>query len=506
MKIAIRFLVLALAVPAFAADKKDDKKKDEKKEDKRGPSLEDMFAQADQKAAAGDRKGAAELLTKAAAMPGAGGAPLLRLGRLLESGQELDAAIDAYKAASEAASLGAEKGEALARLSVVQEVRGVGDPVATADSALAADAEGAWPAVAAIRARVRQKKVADAEALLPKLASSDIPAAVVSIGVVQEAKGDLAAAETSFRKALAAEAGRPDATIGLARVLRKAGRPGEAEPLLKALLDAAPGAIEGYKESARVKVALGRPDEAAGDAATAAALAENDPDADAFAREIAISKALAYVKKGQAAFAVQDLSALRDKSPEAADVRVGLARALMAKRDLPAAAAELEKAVALAPTSAEAHYQLGYLNHALKQSAAAALPSYEKAVALDPANVEYRTNLGAVLSELQQLDRAQTELSTVTSTPGYAKADAWIYLGGAYLGAKKYKEAVGALEKALAIAPEVQMTNAYMAWSYFGLKDPANFKKYGAKARDLGYKDTRFLDNLKRVEAGEAIK
>jgi cellulose synthase operon protein C len=503
MKIATLLLVSLLAVPAQGADdKKDSKKKDEKK----GQTAEDVMAQAEQKAAAGDRKGAAEMLTRAAAMPGAAGAiAMLRLGRLLESGHELDTAIDAYRTAADGLA-GPEKGEALGRLAVVQEVRGSGDPAATAEAALAADAEGVWPAIAVTRARVRQKKVAEAETASAKIAASDVPAAVVSVGIVQEAKGDLAGAEASFRKALAAEAGRADATIGLARALRKAGRAGEAEPLLNALLEASPGAIEAYKESARVKVALGRPEEAAGDAATAAALAENDPEAAVFAREIAIAKALSFVKKGQVAFALQDLTALRDQNPDAADVRVGLARVLIAKRDVPGATAELEKAVALAPENAEAHNQLGYLNHALKQSAATALPAYEKAVALDPANVEYRTNLGAVLSELQQLDRAQAELTQVTATPGYAKADAWIYLGGAYLGAKKYKEAVAALEKALAIAPEVQMTNAYMAWAYFALKDAANFKKYGAKARDLGYKDTRFLDNLKRVEAGEAIK
>ena len=45
-----------------------------------------------------------------------------------------------------------------------------------------------------------------------------------------------------------------------------------------------------------------------------------------------------------------------------------------------------------------------------------------------------------------------------------------------------------------------------MAWSCLGLKDAANFKKYGAKARSLGYKDPTFLERLSKVEAGEAIK
>jgi Tfp pilus assembly protein PilF len=499
MKLTIGILVLALAVPAAADDKKDNKKKD----DKRAPAAEDVVTQAEQKAAAGDRAGAIELLKKAAA--GGNSEAMLRLGRLLEAGYELDSAIDAYRAAADALT-GPAKGEALARLAGVQALRALGDPVATAEAALAADAEGVWPAVAITHARVRQKKAAEAEAAAQKLASSDLPAASVAMGSVQELKGDFAAAEASYRKALAAEAGRADATVALARVLRKAGRAPEAEPLLKALLEAGPGVVEAYKESARVKVALGRGEEAVGDAATAAALAENDPEVAAFSREIAVAKALGLVRKGQVDFAVQDLSALRDQSPDAPEVRVGLARALMAKRDTAGAAVELDKAIQLAPQSADAHYQLGYLNHVLKQNAAGALPAYEKAVELDPGNLDYRTNLGAVLAELGQLPRAEAELTKVTAAPGYAKPDAWIYLGGAYLGAKRYKDAVGALDKALALGPQVQMTNAYLAWSYFGLKDADNFKKYGAAARTLGYKDQRFLDNLKRVEAGEPIK
>ena len=502
MRILIGLLVVALGSLAAAADDKKDKKKPD---GKRTPGIEDALADAEQKSAAGDRAGAAELLKKAAAMPGATGEPMLRLARMLESAHELDPAIDAYRTAADGLS-GPTKGEALARLAGVLELRGVGDPITTAEAAAAADADGPWPTVALVHARVRQKKTAEAEALAQKLATSDLPAAATATGLVQELKGDLAGAEASFRKTLAAESGRADATLGLARVLRKGGRANEAAPLLQALLDAAPGVVEAYKESARVKVALGRAEEALGDAATAAALAENDPEAQPFAREIAVAKALALVRKGQTDFAVQDLSRLRDESPDAAEVRVGLARALMAKRDVAAAGAELDKAISLAPENAEAHFQLGYLNHVLKQSAAAALPAYEKAVALDPASLDYRTNLGAVLAEMQQLERAEAELTKVTSTPGYAKPDAWIYLGGAYLGAKRYKEAVSALEKALAVAPQVQMTNAYLAWSYFGLKDVANFKKYGAAARTLGYKDARFLDNLKRVEAGEPIK
>jgi tetratricopeptide (TPR) repeat protein len=204
--------------------------------------------------------------------------------------------------------------------------------------------------------------------------------------------------------------------------------------------------------------------------------------------------------------AIQDLTALRDQNPNLAVARVGLAKALIAKRQPDAAIPELQKAIELDPKSAEANYQLGYVQYVMKGNAAAAQAPYEKAVALDPGNVQYRTYLGAVLGDLKQTDRAVEELTKVTSTPGYNKAEAWIYLGRAYVGAKKYKEAIPALEKATTIAPDVADAWANLGWCYFGLKDADNFKRAAGKAKGLGYKEPTLLQYLTRVEGGEAIK
>lgn len=488
-RVLFLIVTLALVSPATAADKSD---------------KSDVLRQVDQKEAAGDHAGALALLRSAAAAPGAGGELGLRLGRMLEAGNDVDAAIDAYKAAAGNLSAAA-KGEALARLALLQEVRVVGDPAATAQEAGAADPEGAWPKVALARARARQKK-ADEAKTLAEAASTAGAAATAALAFALEAKPDLAAAEASYKKALAEDAGRMEATIGLARVLRKTGRAAEAEPLLRTLVAAAPVAALAFEESARVKAALGRANEASADALVAATLAEGDNDARRLVNEMAAEKAIADARKGEIDFAIRRLTALHQEDPKSAELMIGLSKIHVLKRDAAAAEADLVDALADAPDSAEAHDQLGYVRHALKQDANAALPEFEKAVALAPDNLEYRAHLGAVLSELQQFTRAETELLKVTADPGYTKADAWVYLGGAYLNAKKYDNAVAALQKALALAPQETMANAYIAWSYFGLKDAENFKKYGAKARSLGYKDPRFLQNLTRVEGGEAIK
>jgi tetratricopeptide (TPR) repeat protein len=500
-------LVLS-AAPALAQEKdKKDKKKEEKKVITTATAA-DLIAEAETKAAAGDSDGAVEALRKATAMEGPAAADAsLRLGKLLESRFEVDNAIDAYKAAAEKLT-GAAKGEALGRLSVAEGLRGLGDAAsASAEAAAAADAAGPWPTIALSRARARQGKADEAIALAEKAAAAGAGAAAQSaLGFAQEAKGDLAAAETAYRAALGTDAKSASSTLGLARVLRKTGRAAEAVPLLTKVIADAPGAIEAYKESARVKMALNQPQDAMGDAATAAAMAEGDPDAQALVQEVTVASALAEAAKGQTDLAVQDLTALRDKNPESAVARLGLGKALILKRQADPALVELKKAVELDPKNAEAWYQMGYASHVLKQNAAGALPAYEKAVEADPGNPIYRTNLGAVLAETGQADRAVAELTKVTSSPGYNRAEAWIYLGGAQLGLKKYKEAIDALDKAVAIAPQAAIAEAYLAWSYFGLKDAAGFKEHGGKARTLGWKDAQLLDRLKRVEGGEVIK
>ena len=98
------------------------------------------------------------------------------------------------------------------------------------------------------------------------------------------------------------------------------------------------------------------------------------------------------------------------------------------------------------------------------------------------------------------------ELTKVTSTPGYQKADGWIYLGQAQLGAKRYKDAIGSLDKAAAVAPNNQNIETFLAWSYFGLKDSKNFIDHARKAKALGQKEPTLLGYLTRIEGGEPIK
>jgi tetratricopeptide (TPR) repeat protein len=465
----------------------------------------DPLQQAEEMAAAGDLDGAEKLLRGAAAAAGATGEPSLRLGRLLEGKHELDTAIEAYEAAAAGLS-GPAKGEALARLSILQYLRGVAAWPASAESAVQADPDGAWPASALARARARQGRAAEALELAKKAveAGGGGPAQA-ALGAAHEAAKDLPAAEAAYRAAGGAEMADLGAAVGLARVMRLTGRAAEAEPLLQRVVGASPGVVAAYKESARVKMALGRGADAMVDGAMAAALAEDDPEAAALGVETAVARALDFVAAQQADLARQDLTRLRDSHPDSAVVRLGLARALIALRQNDAAIVELQKAVEIAPESAEAHYRLGLARHVQKGDPAAAVPSLEKAVAADPGNTDYRISLGAALVYAKQFDRAVAELTPLTlSAP--SRPGGWIYLGAAHLQAKRYKDAVAALEKAAGLIPPSAQVEAYLAWSHFGLKDAAAFKLHGGKARSLGHKEATLLQYLTRIEGGEAIK
>jgi tetratricopeptide (TPR) repeat protein len=466
-------------------------------------SPQDAIKDAEAKAAAGDSDAAVALLKKAmASNPMAA----MRLGRLRETRGELDLAVDDYKAAADKLT-GPAKGEALGRMSVVEYTRGMAGAAASAQAAIAADPEGVWPTIATSYLRVHEGKADEAIALAQKaVAAGGGAPATAALAHGQEAKGDLAAAEASYRKAIADDPTAVGPVVGLATVLRKTGRAAEAEPMLQKAIDRAPGAVEAYMEMARVKIAQGRAQEALADANLAAAMGEDDAEAKALVVETKVARSLQDVAAGQVDLAVQELTQLRDEHPDSSAVRRGLGQAHIARRDADGAIAELQKAVELDPKDAEAQYQLGHVQQVMKQNPAAAVAPFEKAVQAEPGNTMFRTSLGSALLGAGQTERAVEELTKVTATEGYSGAQAWFYLGAAQLKAGRFAEAVPALEKVLAAKPDNAEAEAYLAWSYFGLKDAEGFKAHGARARQLGWKDPALFDRLAKVEAGQAIK
>jgi tetratricopeptide (TPR) repeat protein len=470
-------------------------------------AAQDAVSEAEAKLAAGDSDGAVKALEDGMDLLGAPGAQAaLRLGVLRESRGELDTAIDAYGAAANRLE-GAGKGEALGRLAVVQYTRGMAEAPASAEAAAAADPEGLWPTIAMSYRDVHGGKVDEGVALARKAVDAGGgPAAQGALGYALQAQGDAAGAEAAYRAAMAADESLMTPIIGLASVLRTSDRATEAEPLLNRVLEASPGAVEAYKEMARVKIALNRADEALGDASIAAAMAENDPSAQALVLEVKVARALQELRGGNVALAEQDLTQLRDENPESPEVRLGLARSQLERGDNDAALAELTRATELAPDNAEAHYELGNVQLRKKSDPAAAVSPLEKATSLEPGNATYLTTYGTALVGAQQFDKAVETLTPATALPGYESAEGFFSLGQALVNLKRYQDAVPVLEKASTFAPDAAPIWATLGWAYFGLKDADNFKRAAGKAKSLGYNEPTLLQYLGRVEGGEAIK
>src|SRR5947208_1042981 len=86
-----------------------------------------------------------------------------------------------------APATGAAKGEALGRMAILQQLRGMPEAAATTQAATAADPQGVWPAIAQARQLAREGKGDEAIVMAQKVASTGGPAASSALGYAQEA-------------------------------------------------------------------------------------------------------------------------------------------------------------------------------------------------------------------------------------------------------------------------------------------------------------------------------
>jgi len=168
------------------------------------------------------------------------------------------------------------------------------------------------------------------------------PTLHVGLGEVLARTGELAAAESHYRDALAVDASFPEAHNNLGNVLMTRGRADEALAHFQAAVRAEPDVLETQVNLANALAALGRTEEAV----------------------------------------ARYTAALRSE-PDSAVVHFGLGNALLTLGNLEAAAEHFEAAIRSDPTLAQAHVNLGYVLTSQGQLDAA-IVHFERALEIRP--------------------------------------------------------------------------------------------------------------------------
>jgi tetratricopeptide (TPR) repeat protein len=196
-------------------------------------------------------------------------------------------------------------------------------------------------------------------------------------GIVEDALGNPAAAESHFKRAIELGPGQPDAHYFFARWLARAGRGPEAAEHLETALRLSPGTVQARSLLMDLRVAIG-------DAAGAAGLAREALQADP-----SNTRARAYLESGFPPDFGADAAARR---------RSGIA--LGQQGDYVASALAYRATLLLEPADADTLNNLGWTMGRLGFFPQA-VPPLEKAIAIRPDYTLARNNLAWVRSELK---------------------------------------------------------------------------------------------------------
>jgi len=158
------------------------------------------------------------------------------------------------------------------------------------------------------------------------------------------------------------------------------------------------------------------------------------------------------------------------------------ARAAIDRNDFQAAVAPLQKFIAEKDDFAYAHFQLGYVYTALKNSKEARA-EYEKAIALDPKMSEAQLDLGILLLESDPAAAVAPLLKAVDLLPTQSRPR--FLLGAAQERSGDLKSAAQSFESALVLDPKDPDTTLHLAQLYLNQSRPADAEKKFRAALEL---------------------
>ncbi len=290
-----------------------------------------------------------------------------------------------------------------------------------------------------------------------------------SWGFLRLAEGDTLAAEREFREAIELAPGYAFGHYWYAWLLSLRGRWDEAMGAIRVAVELDP--LNPVIANGYATLLLG-----SGDLDAALVQVRRAVELDSSVAETYSTKAWILQLMGRSDEALAAARRAVDLDPLSPDFNRVLAQLLVQTRNYDEAIESYERTLELDPDPLFTYEAYALLLAALGRQADARR-AIGRAIDLRPRSSQFNRDLGVVLylggdyaAAIQQLER-----SVGLSVGAADSARTYGYLGGAYVGAGRYREAIEALQTAIALAPEVQdhrVTLAY-AWARSGERSRA---------------------------------
>lgn len=228
-----------------------------------------------------------------------------------------------------------------------------------------------------------------------RLRGGDYPEALFNLGVLQREGGDLDGALATFERALV-RGQVPEIYRALGRTLRLAGRPGEAETVLRRGLEATPD-----DPRLALELALGLADQGRfHDAETRLDAWLPRVEEPSIAAEILYNLGVLRARDGRLDAARRAYERALDAAPRHGASHVNLGVLLARQGDTDGALRHLGEALEIDPENAEAHFNVGVVLDAMGRPQGA-LAAVRRAAELDPDNARIQDALGRLLAVQQ---------------------------------------------------------------------------------------------------------
>lgn len=272
------------------------------------------------------------------------------------------------------------------------------------------------------------------------------------LGICEQAAGQLAAAETLYRRVLSTQPDHFGAHYNLALLLSNTGRDEAALPHHDSAVRLQPRQLWTYVNRGNARSRLGDHAGAVQDYRQALSLDAQRPEA-----WTNLGNALREL--GELDESLQAHERALALAPQFADAWINQAASLLALQRPEEALAAATRATELAPTAA-----MGWVNRGAALQALRQLPDavacYEQALRLNEQLAEAWLNRGVALSDLRQHTAALASYERALAlTPKDAKT--WFYRGLTERDLKAYEAAIDSFAQALALDPNQQRLPGY---------------------------------------------